>query len=98
LTHASICASRVPLIDRIVIVHIANPRSRAIVEELASLGATVHTCARTEAPLNRCREELTAKGLAVTVSVCDVSLRADREALAGTVRELFGGKLSILVN
>ncbi|EAZ15750.1 hypothetical protein OsJ_31167 [Oryza sativa Japonica Group] len=71
---------------------------RAIVEELASLGATVHTCARTEAPLNRCREELTAKGLAVTVSVCDVSLRADREALAGTVRELFGGKLSILVN
>uniref|UniRef100_A0A0E0R7V2 Uncharacterized protein n=1 Tax=Oryza rufipogon TaxID=4529 RepID=A0A0E0R7V2_ORYRU len=69
---------------------------RAIVEELASLGATVHTCARTEAPLNRCREELTAKGLAVTVSVCDVSLRADREALAGTVRELFGGKLSIL--
>ncbi|XP_052135941.1 tropinone reductase homolog At5g06060-like [Oryza glaberrima] len=71
---------------------------RAIVEELASLGATVHTCARTEAPLNRCREELTAKGLAVTVSVCDVSLRADREALVGTVRELFGGKLSILVN
>uniref|UniRef100_A0A0D3HLC5 Uncharacterized protein n=1 Tax=Oryza barthii TaxID=65489 RepID=A0A0D3HLC5_9ORYZ len=69
---------------------------RAIVEELASLGATVHTCARTEAPLNRCREELTAKGLAVTVSVCDVSLRADREALVGTVRELFGGKLSIL--
>ncbi|EAZ30110.1 hypothetical protein OsJ_14171 [Oryza sativa Japonica Group] len=42
---------------------------RAIVEELASFGATVHTCARNEATLNRCLEEWRAKKLAVTVSV-----------------------------
>uniref|UniRef100_A0A0E0MF46 Ketoreductase domain-containing protein n=1 Tax=Oryza punctata TaxID=4537 RepID=A0A0E0MF46_ORYPU len=71
---------------------------RAIVEELASFGATVHTCARNEAELRRCQEEWMAKGLAVTVSVCDVSVRADREALAGRVSAMFDGKLSILVN
>uniref|UniRef100_A0A0D9XRS1 Uncharacterized protein n=1 Tax=Leersia perrieri TaxID=77586 RepID=A0A0D9XRS1_9ORYZ len=71
---------------------------RAVVEELASFGASVHTCARNEADLNSCLEEWTAKGLAVTVSVCDVSVRAEREALAGRVCALFDGKLSILVN
>uniref|UniRef100_A0A0E0R7X6 Ketoreductase domain-containing protein n=1 Tax=Oryza rufipogon TaxID=4529 RepID=A0A0E0R7X6_ORYRU len=70
----------------------------AIVEELASFGATVHTCARNQAELSRCQEEWTAKGLAVTVSVCDVAVRADREALAGRVSAMFDGKLSILVN
>uniref|UniRef100_A0A0E0BIP3 Uncharacterized protein n=1 Tax=Oryza glumipatula TaxID=40148 RepID=A0A0E0BIP3_9ORYZ len=69
---------------------------RAIVEELASFGATVHTCARNQAELSRCQEEWTAKGLAVTVSVCDVAVRADREALAGRVSAMFDGKLSIL--
>ncbi|KAL5203846.1 hypothetical protein ABZP36_008717 [Zizania latifolia] len=71
---------------------------RAIVEELAGFGATVHTCARGEAELGRCLQEWTAKGLAVTISVCDLSVHADREALAGTVRAMFDGKLSILVN
>lgn len=66
-------------------------------EELASFGATVHTCARNQAELSRCQEEWTAKGLAVTVSVCDVAVRADREALAGRVSAMFDGKLSILV-
>uniref|UniRef100_A0A0E0R7U6 Uncharacterized protein n=1 Tax=Oryza rufipogon TaxID=4529 RepID=A0A0E0R7U6_ORYRU len=72
--------------------------SRAIVEELVGFGSTVHTCARSEAELSRCQEELTAKGLAVSFSVCDVSVRTDREELVSRVRELFGGKLNILVN
>ncbi|KAF0894213.1 hypothetical protein E2562_036473 [Oryza meyeriana var. granulata] len=67
-------------------------------EELASFGAAVHTCARNEATLNRCLEEWNAKKLAVTVSVCDVSVRGDREALAGRVAAMFDGKLDILVN
>ncbi|XP_052135943.1 tropinone reductase homolog At5g06060-like isoform X1 [Oryza glaberrima] len=71
---------------------------RAIVEELVGFGSTVHTCARSEAELSRCQEELTAKGLAVSFSVCDVSVRTDREELVSRVRELFGGKLNILVN
>ncbi|XP_006653230.1 tropinone reductase homolog At5g06060-like [Oryza brachyantha] len=72
----------------------------AIVEELASFGATVHTCARNEAGLRRRLEEWSARKLAVSVSVsvCDVSVRADREALAGRVRAMFDGKLDILVN
>ncbi|BAH92549.1 Os04g0269100 [Oryza sativa Japonica Group] len=71
---------------------------RAIVEELASFGATVHTCARNEATLNSCLEEWSAKKLSITSSVCDVSARADREALAGRVTAMFDGKLDILVN
>uniref|UniRef100_I1R305 Uncharacterized protein n=1 Tax=Oryza glaberrima TaxID=4538 RepID=I1R305_ORYGL len=51
-----------------------------------------------EAELSRCQEECNSRGLAVTVSACDVSVRADREALAARVRALFDGKLSILVN
>nr|AAX95318.1 hypothetical protein [Oryza sativa Japonica Group]ABA93282.1 Tropinone reductase, putative [Oryza sativa Japonica Group] len=70
---------------------------RAIVEELVGFGSTVHTCARSEAELSRCQEELTAKGLAVSFSVCDVSVRTDREELVSRVRELFGGKLNILI-
>uniref|UniRef100_A0A0D3FTJ7 Uncharacterized protein n=1 Tax=Oryza barthii TaxID=65489 RepID=A0A0D3FTJ7_9ORYZ len=71
---------------------------RAIVEELASFGATMHTCARNEATLNSCLEEWSAKKLSITASVCDVSARADREALAGRVAAMFDGKLDILVN
>ncbi|WVZ74247.1 hypothetical protein U9M48_022455 [Paspalum notatum var. saurae] len=71
---------------------------RAIVEELASLGATVHTCARDEAVLSRCLKEWEARSLAVTASACDVSVRTDREALAGRVSSMFDGKLNILVN
>jgi Tropinone reductase 1 len=38
------------------------------------------------------------KGLQVTVSVCDVSVRGDREDLMATVGATFGGKLDVLVN
>ncbi|XP_037430044.1 tropinone reductase homolog At2g29290-like [Triticum dicoccoides] len=72
----------------------------AIVEELAGLGAKVHTCARNAAGLDKCRRRWQSKGLhqLVTASVCNVSVRGDREALVATVRDLFHGKLHILVN
>uniref|UniRef100_A0A0E0MHR7 Ketoreductase domain-containing protein n=1 Tax=Oryza punctata TaxID=4537 RepID=A0A0E0MHR7_ORYPU len=70
----------------------------AIVEELAGFGARVHTCARNAAELEACRRRWEEKGLRVTVSVCDVSARGDRERLIAAVREEFGGKLDILVN
>ncbi|KAM3353250.1 hypothetical protein ACQJBY_024424 [Aegilops geniculata] len=69
----------------------------AIVEELAGHGARVHTCARSAAELEECRRRWEAKGLQVTVSVCDVSLRAHREQLVETVKHVFDGKLDILL-
>ncbi|KAF4372986.1 hypothetical protein F8388_011013 [Cannabis sativa] len=70
----------------------------AIVEELAGLGATVHTCSRTETELNERVEEWKSKGYEVTGSVCDLSVRAQREDLINTVSTIFYGKLNILVN
>ncbi|OEL18121.1 Tropinone reductase-like protein [Dichanthelium oligosanthes] len=75
---------------------------RAVVEELAALGASVHTCSRNEAELRaRLAEWDAAKGAlrgAVTGSVCDVSVRDQREQLLRDVAGRFGGKLNILVN
>ncbi|RCV39348.1 hypothetical protein SETIT_8G216400v2 [Setaria italica] len=70
----------------------------AIVEELAGFGARVHTCARNAAELEECRRRWAENGLVVTVSVCDVSMRTDREMLMDTVKKVFDGKLDILVN
>uniref|UniRef100_A0A453CFK2 Ketoreductase domain-containing protein n=1 Tax=Aegilops tauschii subsp. strangulata TaxID=200361 RepID=A0A453CFK2_AEGTS len=70
----------------------------AIVEELAMLGARVHTCSRNAAELEECRRRWEDKNLRVTVSVCDVSVRAEREKLMDTLRQTLGGKLDILVN
>ncbi|CAN6373319.1 unnamed protein product [Urochloa humidicola] len=70
----------------------------AIVEELAGFGASVHTCSRNAAELEECRRQWADKGLQVTVSVCDIGVRADREKLMDTVRDTFAGKLDILVN
>ncbi|GJN05046.1 hypothetical protein PR202_ga22644 [Eleusine coracana subsp. coracana] len=70
----------------------------AIVEELAGFGARVHTCSRNTAELEACRRRWAEKGLVVTVSVCDVSMGADRERLMETVKATFDGKLDILVN
>ncbi|CAL4979033.1 unnamed protein product [Urochloa decumbens] len=70
----------------------------AIVEELARFGARVHTCSRNAADLEECRRQWAEKGLLVTVSVCDVGVHADREALMATVKDTFAGKLDILVN
>ncbi|XP_071677423.1 tropinone reductase homolog At2g29290-like isoform X1 [Lolium perenne] len=70
----------------------------AIVEELAGFGARVHTRSRNAAELEDSRRRWEEKGLRVTVSVCDVSVRADREKLMETIKETFDGKLDILVN
>ncbi|RLM58433.1 hypothetical protein C2845_PM18G01710 [Panicum miliaceum] len=74
---------------------------RAVVEELAALGAAVHTCSRNEADLRaRLAEWDATDGLrgAVTGSVCDVSARDQRERLLRDVAARFGGRLDILVN
>ncbi|XP_062095526.1 tropinone reductase homolog At2g29150-like isoform X2 [Humulus lupulus] len=68
----------------------------AIVEELAGLGAAVHTCSRTETELNERVQEWKSKGYEVTGSVCDLTVRAQREDLINTVSSIFDGKLSIL--
>ncbi|XP_050140901.1 tropinone reductase homolog At2g29340-like isoform X5 [Malus sylvestris] len=69
----------------------------AIVEELAGLGAIVHTCARTEVDLNDCLSQWEKKGFQVTGSVCDVVSKTQREELINKVSSLFDGKLNILV-
>lgn len=71
---------------------------RAIVEELASLGASVYTCARSEQDLISCLKEWEAAGLSVKGSTCDASSREQREALFCDVSSCFHGKLNILVN
>ncbi|KAI4323888.1 hypothetical protein L6164_023462 [Bauhinia variegata] len=70
----------------------------AIVEELAVLGARVHTCARNEAQLNECLHDLATKGYQVSGSVCDVTSRPQREDLITRVSSLFNRKLNILIN
>ncbi|CAA7051016.1 unnamed protein product [Microthlaspi erraticum] len=70
----------------------------AITEELASLGARIHTCSRDETQLNHCLTEWEAKGFHVTGSVCDISSRAEREKLMQHVSSLFQGSLNILIN
>jgi len=70
----------------------------AVVEELAMLGAKVHTCARDETQLQERLREWQAKGFQVTTSVCDVSSRDQRVKLMETVSSLYQGKLNILVS
>ncbi|KAI3757920.1 hypothetical protein L6452_05464 [Arctium lappa] len=70
----------------------------AVVEELADLGAAVHTCSRTESELNQRLQEWSAKGFKVTGSICDVASHLQREQLMEKVSSLFSGKLNILVN
>ncbi|PNY01382.1 tropinone reductase-like protein [Trifolium pratense] len=69
-----------------------------IVEQLAELGATIHTCARNEAQLNECLHQWATKGYKVTGSVCDMTSRAQRQELITKVSSEFNGKLNILVN
>lgn len=69
-----------------------------IVEQLAELGATVHTCARNEAELNECLNQWVTKGYKITGSVCDVASRAQREDLIARASSEFNGKLNILVS
>ncbi|XP_020106983.1 tropinone reductase homolog At2g29170-like isoform X9 [Ananas comosus] len=71
----------------------------AVVEELLSFGAAVHTCARNETELQSCVERWRGMGYPrVTGSVCDVSSRKQREQLMSEVASLYAGKLNILIN
>ncbi|XP_040377806.1 tropinone reductase homolog At5g06060-like [Oryza brachyantha] len=71
---------------------------RAVVDELAALGAAVHTCSRKEGELGERLREWEGKGFRVTGSVYDVSVREQRERMLREVAGLYGGKLDILVN
>ncbi|XP_022141872.1 tropinone reductase homolog At5g06060-like [Momordica charantia] len=71
---------------------------RAIVEELVGFGARVHTCSRNLSELQQCLRDWKNLEFGVSGSVCDVSVRAQREELMETVAANFDGKLNILVN
>nr|GMD01432.1 tropinone reductase homolog [Ipomoea batatas] len=70
----------------------------AIVEELASLGATVYTCSRTEKELDECLHNWKVKGYNVFGSTCDILQPSQRQKLIQSVREQFNENLTILVN
>jgi len=94
-----ICSSSQIAITKLVNDHIVCPMIRhAIVEELARLGATVHTCSRNEAEINECLKDWKSKGFRVSGSTCDVSSRSEREKLMLTMSSVFNGKLNILVS
>lgn len=67
-------------------------------EELVGLGARVHTCCRNGSELNKCLEDWDGLGSGIRGSICDVSVRAQREELMETVSSVFDGKLNILVS
>lgn len=66
-------------------------------EELAGLGVSVYTCARSQETLQTSLESWRQAGLQVQGSVCDLSVRQAREELFGRVRAHFGDSLDILV-
>lgn len=71
---------------------------KAIVEECASLGAKIITCARNEKTLSDSVKEWKDLGYDVEGCVADVSLEEGRNALFTKVSELFGGELDALIN
>lgn len=71
---------------------------RAVVEELAGLGARVFTCARNAADLEALLEQCRAAGWDVQGVAADVSLPADRERLLAAASAAFDGKLNLLFN
>ncbi|KAM0835015.1 hypothetical protein ACQ4PT_063213 [Festuca glaucescens] len=76
----------------------AMMRRYAVVEELSALGAPcTPALGRSGAPSAEMKE-WEAKGFRVTGSVCDVSVREQRERLIRDVADRFAGKLNILVN
>eukprot|EP00752_Nemacystus_decipiens_P007792 g6959.t1 len=71
---------------------------KAIVEELACLGAKVLTCSRSAEDVTACLEEWRGKGLVVHGTAADVTTAEGREVLVKAAQEHFGGLLDILVN
>ncbi|CAF1829569.1 unnamed protein product [Brassica napus] len=76
----------------------ASGIGHAIVEELASFGATLYVCDISETLLNASLSEWEQKGFQVSGSICDLSSRRERERLMQTISKMFDGKLNILVN
>lgn len=70
----------------------------AIVEELAGFGAAIYTCSRNQEELNDRLKEWEGKGYKVKGSVCDLTIREQREEMMKIVASVFDGKLNILVN
>lgn len=70
----------------------------AVVEELAALGARVHTCSRNESQLTACLCDWEMKGFQVTGSVCDMMYPGQRVELMDKVSSMFNRKLNILVS
>nr|GMC91839.1 tropinone reductase homolog [Ipomoea batatas] len=70
----------------------------AIVEEFASLGATVYTCSRNQKELDECLKIWKDKGYHVFGSTCDILQPSERENLIQLVYKQFDGKLNILIN
>ncbi|KAJ6798711.1 tropinone reductase-like protein-like isoform X6 [Iris pallida] len=70
----------------------------AVVEELAGLGARVHTCSRKEEELAECLKRWRGSGLRVTGTVRDLSARDQREMLIADASDAFAGTLNILIN
>ncbi|CAD7701707.1 unnamed protein product [Ostreobium quekettii] len=71
---------------------------RAIVEELAKLGAKIWTCSRSGSDMESCLSEWRHAGLDVQGCVTDVSKPEDLKVLVEKVNNAFDGKLDILVN
>lgn len=67
-------------------------------EELAALGASVHTCARSAEDLKAALAEWQSRGFEVSGTACDVSKAEGRQALLQDVEAAFKGKLDILVS
>ncbi|MCO5604245.1 hypothetical protein L7F22_058408 [Adiantum nelumboides] len=70
---------------------------KGIVEELAALGASVYTCARSSSSLKDRLLEWKEAGFDVAGSVCDVSSRPQCIELMKSVSDHFAGNLDILI-
>lgn len=71
---------------------------KAIVEECASLGATVYTCARNEDLLQECVADWTAKGFRVFGFPADLSSEEGRRGFHDRLQVELDGRLDGLVN
>ena len=70
---------------------------RAIALALAERGADVAISGRTESKLTAVAAEIEALGVRTAISVGDVAVRADAQAMVATAAASFGG-LDILIN
>lgn len=71
---------------------------QAIVEELASSGAKVYTCALEQDELDQSLQKWNDKGYKVFGMACNLMVREEREKLMKAVGNHFNGKLDMLVS